>query len=621
MGSTPPATPNAGNAAAPRRVVASRVDAAKVMTDSRTARARPDAAARARESVSPSETRASETRASIGSKEKKQKAVSAEKTERALQRAFLARHPTARRVVEFVADAAALAAADAASAVAADDAAVGADAAVAAAAAAAAAAAPPGCAPDDAWSPALEDAVERAAMAAARDALAPASRRAAEDAARRAAAATKALLVPDAEHRKKTRDAPAADAGPTPPEAGPASGAASARVPFAAAAAAADAARLAAADRVRRTLPFEIHARVQSAARAKLRFALAAKKKPGDVATADASRSRAENERLDTRLDTSVSSSRVSAATAALVAAANANDLNPKHGGDADDDTHGVVRVSSLSFSRSRRAANALRVALAATIGRGGSEDRNDSTEFLKLDGTTSDGTTSDDVDDVAVVSGLANALVASLFHAPPRRVERLRHESETKNEKTRLSAREWDDAADAAAAFASLVASRMDATAAWDAFASAFFDPAKHWAPRMAAFPESPHTQRAAEDAAPSFFRRLLDAIAKKEDSDAMGVALARSTRDMLLAVTSEESVGCVGAASALRAGAALADVLGSFSHQKTLADGASDARRTETERLCTCLLRLCLNAGERRTARRVENAARRCGFSIRVT
>ena len=160
-----------------------------------------------------------------------------------------------------------------------------------------------------------------------------------------------------------------------------------------------------------------------------------------------------------------------------------------------------------------------------------------------------------------------------------------------------------------------------MDATAAWDAFASAFFDPAKHWAPRMAAFPESPHTQRAAEDAAPSFFRRLLDAIAKKEDSDAMGVALARSTRDMLLAVTSEESVGCVGAASALRAGAALADVLGSFSHQKTLAGGASDARRTETERLCTCLLRLCLNAGERRTARRVENAARRCGFSIRVT
>ena len=170
-----------------------------------------------------------------------------------------------------------------------------------------------------------------------------------------------------------------------------------------------------------------------------------------------------------------------------------------------------------------------------------------------------------------------------------------------------------------------------------------------------MAAFPESPHTQRAAEDAAPSFFRRLLDArgakadgklgelgsfaigadaptlersrIAtnhdatidreKKEDFDAMGVAVARSTRDMLLTVTSEESVGCVGAAAALRAGAALADVLGS-----TLADSrASDARRTETERLFKCLLRLCLNAGERRTARRVENSARRCGFSVSVT
>jgi len=249
----------------------------------------------------------------------------------------------------------------------------------------------------------------------------------------------------------------------------------------------------------------------------------------------------------------------------------------------------------------------------------------------------------------------LADALVASLFHAPPRRADPLRARNESP-EKTKtkesLSAREWDDAADAAASFARLVASRTDATAAWDAFASAFFDPAKHWAPRMAAFPESPHTQRAAEDAAPSFFRRLLDArraldgklgtrtrtrsfaigaidslgeeiatrrlavIVKKEDFDAMGVAVARSTRDMLLTVTSEESVGCVGAAAALRAGAALADVLGS-----TLAGGASDARRTETERLFKCLLRLCLNAGERRTARRVENAARRCGFSVSVT
>ena len=311
-------------------------------------------------------------------------------------------------------------------------------------------------------------------------------------------------------------------------------------------------------------------------------------------------------------MDTSgsrVSSSRVSAATAALVAAANAN---AKHGGDTDDDTHGVVRVSSLSFSQSRRAANALRVALAATIG-SVAENRNDSNDSeRKLDGTTSDGTTSDDDDDVAVVSGLADALVASLFHAPPRRADPLR----ARKGRPSLSAREWDDAADAAAAFASLVAWRRDAPAGRVAVAGAVFVPAKHWAPRMAAFPESPHTQRAAEDAAPSFFRRLLDVIVKKEDSDAMGVALARSTRDMLLAVTSEESVGCVGAASALRAGAALADVLGSW----TLAGGAR-ARGEPNQRLFACLLRLCLNAGERRTARRVENAARRCGFSIGVT
>ena len=192
-----------------------------------------------------------------------------------------------------------------------------------------------------------------------------------------------------------------------------------------------------------------------------------------------------------------MSSSRVSAATAALVAAANAN---AKHGGDTDDDTHGVVRVSSLSFSQSRRAANALRVALAATIG-SVAENRNDSNDSeRKLDGTTSDGTTSDDDDDVAVVSGLADALVASLFHAPPRRADPLR----ARKGRPSLSAREWDDAADAAAAFPSLGASGSEATAAWDAFASAFFDPAKHWAPRWPPSP-SPHTQRAAEDAAPS--------------------------------------------------------------------------------------------------------------------
>ena len=459
MGSTPPATPNAGNAAAPRRVVASRVDAAKVMTDSRTARARPDAAARARESVSPSETRASETRASIGSKEKKQKAVSAEKTERALQRAFLARHPTARRVVEFVADAAALAAADAASAVAADDAAVGADAAERRGGGGGGVRRAAGCAPDDAWSPALEDAVERAAMAAARDALAPASRRAAEDAAAPRGGGDESPARPgrgtseeDAGRARRGRGSDAARGGPClghgvgagafcgrrggvgRREAGrrrPGAPHASVRDPRARSAGGARQAPLALAE-------------------TRALFQKKKKPSPGDVATADESRSqsRAGNERLDTS-GSRVSSSRVSAATAALVAAANAN---AKHGGDTDDDTHGVVRVSSLSFSQSRRAANALRVALAATIG-SVAENRNDSNDSeRKLDGTTSDGTTSDDDDDVAVVSGLADALVASLFHAPPRRADPLR----ARKGRPSLSAREWDDAADAAAAFAS---------------------------------------------------------------------------------------------------------------------------------------------------------------------
>ena len=194
------------------------------------------------------------------------KASSSSATRRALQRAFLARRPEVHRVVDFAVDAAAMGAADAASAAAAGPAVARASSAVMGAANVAASTAKLGARLEDAWTPAFEHAVERAAMAAARDALAPAAQRAAEDAAQRAADAVLALLGDDGD------DGSSADSGKR--DGSSADSATRAAVRGAAAAVARDAAQAAAADRVRRTLPFELHARIQSDARVELKRAM-----------------------------------------------------------------------------------------------------------------------------------------------------------------------------------------------------------------------------------------------------------------------------------------------------------------------------------------------------------
>ena len=168
-------------------------------------------------------------------------------------------------MVDFAVDAAAMGAADAASAAAADPP-WRASSAVMGAANVAASTAKLGARLEDAWTPAFEHAVERAAMAAARDALAPAAQRAAEDAAQRAADAVLALLGDDGD------DGSSADSGKR--DGSSADSATRAAVAGAAAAVARDAAQAAAADRVRRTLPFELHARIQSDARVELKRAM-----------------------------------------------------------------------------------------------------------------------------------------------------------------------------------------------------------------------------------------------------------------------------------------------------------------------------------------------------------
>jgi len=193
------------------------------------------------------------------------KSSSATEIKHALQRAFLQSHPGLRRLVDFAVDAATLAAVDDATAAVTEGAVANAQASVQAAAAVAAAKvmnsakksadALSHATVEDAWTPEFERSVERAAMAATREVIAAVAAVAAEDAGARAAAAVAALSGAGA----------ARDAKNT---------ASSSAATRAACGIAADAASFAAGDRVRRTLPFELHARIASDARRLLRVAL-----------------------------------------------------------------------------------------------------------------------------------------------------------------------------------------------------------------------------------------------------------------------------------------------------------------------------------------------------------
>jgi hypothetical protein len=356
---------------------------------------------------------------------------------------------------------------------------------------------------------------------------------------------------------------------------------------------------------------------VQSAARAKLRAALAearsAKRALGasrDEKASDKNAPETAEEPLATPRESfpeNAHASRVSSATEELVARTR-GDASAEIGFDAND---------------ARRAAEALHVALLATTG---------AKQSATVSSTTVSSTTTCDDDDafLAAVASLADALAASLFHAPPKKKS-----ADIVNEGTeRLSAREWDDAADAAASFTTFASrylvtrketwsrTRTEKTC-WDAFARAFFDPTTCWVRHMSSHPESPHTQKAAEVTTPVFFSKILNSFRVEERDERVAVeeAVSRAFRETLVAVADGDDenkrVGCVGVAVALRAGAALAEVLCSSPGERDASDSRlQDARETELFFLFRELTRVCAERGERRTARRVENAARRAGF-----
>ena len=343
-------------------------------------------------------------------------------------------------------------------------------------------------------------------MAAARDALPGAIAAASADASGRAAAAVAALTAPSkalatdegpSTVRRSTLDAPESPGSSSgssrrssPSTVLPrfeSSGVVPETTPFdrasahslAAARAAADAATAAAADRVRRTLPFELHARIQSEARAALRTALAAVKAEARVRAADGS------------------------TADGSTAAPTPTDGTAHVGETTRDDGRRLFETCASLRAAAETGATAAELAgktretaaeIRATLARDGYDDD------VSADGYE----TSPCVD-------AARALARLLFAFPPRDAPRGEGDDGSYRVRSRLASR--DDAcaaASAAVAAAWRVSIDDDGSSSDDeasplasAIASAFLDP-DAWLPRIAgAAAGSPFAQRRAEFAA----------------------------------------------------------------------------------------------------------------------
>ena len=521
----------------------------------------------------------------------------------ALQRAFLQQRPALHRVVDFAVDAATLAAADAASHAAAGPATLGALKLVIHAANAAAAAAPTGASPEDAWTPAFEHAVERAAMAAARDALPGAVASASADASHRAASAVAALTAPKGHGSVSSGTVSPASTSDSP--GGSSGGSDSTRsspstvLPkdssdalaffdrasshsLAASQVAADAATAAAADRVRRTLPFELHARIQSEARSALRTALSAVKAEARVRAIEAraktpdAATEATQEPITSRHAAISHPTLVCETRRALFAACDRVSALTDDGTATNASGHGSELDDAI-----RDLNSTIRAVLAGD------------------DGSCPSPSHTYDANGHDAVVDAAGLLAALLFAFPPRDAGKS------------VSVASGEDAWRAAAAAVS---------SAWrvaiggsdddrvrhvsDTIVAVFLNPARWIPPITGSIAGSPFTQRRAEFAAAA----TLTSISL---SAPWRLAVQSRFLELIDAANEDTGVGCVGIAVLLRTGAAIVE--GYVDAAKgEVAVGSAGPGAGELVEFGKGLMSRCFDAGESRTRRRVERALR---------
>ena len=526
------------------------------------------------------------------------KASSSSVTRRALQRAFLARRPEVHRVVDFAVDAAAMGAADAASAAAAGPAVARASSAVMGAANVAASTAKLGARLEDAWTPAFEHAVERAAMAAARDALAPAAQRAAEDAAQRAADAVLALLGDDSE----------SDAGVD---------ATRAAVRGAAAAVARDAAQAAAADRVRRTLPFELHARIQSDARVELKRAMhEAREKSRETGGGEDGRGDGRrdgrgdedggDENGDDERGFPPGDAESSRGDRRPVSDDDAN-RDPRSGSAALFSSCRALRAVTEDVAARRRAPTALVDAIRTVARCAVVVFQTDAEMVAEKISAAEDISAASNAEIFSACVLLADAAAAALFSPPPREAVSSPgtplHVRSDASRDALWDALEMSCAATWRAA-ASMTSSEDARRALALRVARAVYAP-ERWIPALASFPEAPFAQRRAEATS----RRLVKAFHEGF------AASAEAAATLAEGVVAADDVGAVGVAVVLRAAVGLVEDAAERASQETHGrdEGVRDGDASVTSAAAARLAALCRDAGEGRTLRRVETATAR--------
>ena len=542
---------------APRRVIASRIVEPDQVEKKKVSRIVPTSVGLPSAEVKSVETK-EESSSGLLKKTKNTQAV-----DRLLQRAFLARRPAIRRVVDFVVDSASVAAADLECASSAVTAAKRASEATSAAAQTAAQVAPQNCSPEDAWTPSLEDAVERAAMVAAREALPSASKRAADDAAKRAMEATSALLDV---HGVGELDGEMND------------GAQKKVVSSAACAAAADAARIATADRVRRTLPFALHAMIQSEARRTLKTALLKFREIVKLERSLMTLPVVEEAVKENEVpEVSANISNVSNASSSIEAACAAVTQN-------SNDLHQVLLSSQK-----------LRDALLINT--------NDNTTCVTFE-KNAKGT----------VQSLLDALVVALFSGGPEKSVGSVLESKSISRDSELHS-----AADAVLLVLLKLRVAEDGTNDYEsnllpACMTTLLAPHR-WVIALSTTPETPQTQRAVEGFLTQFIQRVpVGAIGKQSVRKA--VASASSAFESLIkAALTDENIGCVGKAVVLRAGAALLDGFGDGENGDGDEKNLDQKSQQKLFSLALAIKTACQETGERRTLRRVDAVMRRLG------
>ena len=460
---------------------------------------------------------------------------------------------------------------------------------------AAAAAAPTGASPEDAWTPAFEHAVERAAMAAARDALPGAVAAASADASHRAASAVAALTAPKGHGSVSSGTVSPASTSDSP--GGSSGGSDSSRsspstvLPkdsndalaffyrasshsLAASQVAADAATAAAADRVRRTLPFELHARIQSEARSALRTALSAVKAEARVRAIEARAKtpdaaiEATEEPITSRHAAISHPTLVCETRRALFAACDRVSALTDDGTATNASGHGSELDDAI-----RDLNSTIRAVLAGD------------------DGSCPSPSHTYDTNGHDAVVDAAGLLAALLFAFPPR--------DAGKSVSVASGEDAWRSAAAAVSSAWRVAIGGSDddrVRHVSDKIVAVFLNPARWIPPITGSIAGSPFTQRRAEFAAAA----TLTSISL---SAPWRLAVQSRFLELIDAANEDTGVGCVGIAVLLRTGAAIVE---------GYVDAAKGPGAVELVEFGKGLMSRCVDASESRTRRRVERALR---------